>query len=154
MKKKNIKKNEKEYIVYCIHNNYKYTYIGITNNFTRRIRQHNGEITGGAKYTRRYRPWKVLFTIHGLTCKKEVLQLEWAIKHRRRKGYSGVKGRIRTLEYLLSLPVSWTKKAPPICTMNITICLHDLTKKQYLEYAGIKDLKFKFGKGRNISYKY
>jgi len=27
------------------------TYIGITNNMLRRIRQHNGEITGGAKYT-------------------------------------------------------------------------------------------------------
>lgn len=148
MKKK--KSNSKEYIVYCIHNNLKYTYIGITNNFQRRIRQHNGEIKGGAKYTRRYRPWKVIFTIHGLKSKREVLQLEWAIKHRRRKGYSGIKGRIRTLEYLFDLPESWTKKAPPICTMNLKIKLHGLTIKKYCQYAGIKELKFR--EGKNIQY--
>lgn len=43
---------DKNYIVYLLINNtHNKTYIGITNHQTRRIRQHNGEITGGARYT-------------------------------------------------------------------------------------------------------
>ena len=41
-----------DYIVYLlIHSNSNKTYIGITNNPERRIRMHNGEIKGGARYT-------------------------------------------------------------------------------------------------------
>jgi len=40
------------YIIYTLINTcHNKTYIGITNNKNRRIRQHNGEIKGGAKYT-------------------------------------------------------------------------------------------------------
>jgi putative endonuclease len=36
-------------------------YTGITTNPTKRIRQHNGEITGGAKYTRSRRPCRMVY---------------------------------------------------------------------------------------------
>jgi len=41
-----------EYLVYVLINtSHNKTYVGITNNPTRRLRQHNGELVGGARYT-------------------------------------------------------------------------------------------------------
>ena len=36
-------------------------YTGISNNLDKRIRQHNGEIVGGAFYTRNKRPVKLIY---------------------------------------------------------------------------------------------
>ncbi|XP_038903986.1 structure-specific endonuclease subunit slx1 isoform X3 [Benincasa hispida] len=41
------------------------TYVGVTLDFDRRLKQHNGEIKGGAKATRTGRPWLCACTIHG-----------------------------------------------------------------------------------------
>lgn len=35
-------------------------YIGCTTDLLRRLKQHNGEVRGGAKYTRRFRPWVII----------------------------------------------------------------------------------------------
>lgn len=59
------------------------TYCGITNNPARRIRQHNGEISGGAKYTRGRR-WSYAFRVVGFRDKREALSFEWHLKHRTR----------------------------------------------------------------------
>ena len=41
-----------DYIIYILYNTTSNkTYVGITNNPVRRLRQHNGELVGGAKYT-------------------------------------------------------------------------------------------------------
>ena len=40
-------------------------YVGYTINFSRRLRQHNGEIVGGAKKTRNGRPWYPICIIRG-----------------------------------------------------------------------------------------
>ena len=69
------------------------TYIGVTNDIARRLRQHNGEIVGGARYTRRFRPWKFL-ALFAMRSRREALQLEWRAKHTsRRVGERGPAGR-------------------------------------------------------------
>jgi predicted GIY-YIG superfamily endonuclease len=35
------------------------TYVGVAIDVTRRVRQHNGELRGGARTTTRGRPWRV-----------------------------------------------------------------------------------------------
>lgn len=55
------------------------TYTGATTDLRRRLRQHNGEIVGGARSTFRGRPWKVLH-LEGPLGKVEALQREFAIK--------------------------------------------------------------------------
>jgi putative endonuclease len=47
------------YILECSDNTY---YTGISNNLTKRLRQHNGEIVGGAFYTRNKRPVKLIYS--------------------------------------------------------------------------------------------
>lgn len=56
-------------------------YTGITTDITRRLRQHNGEIAGGAKFTRRKseRPWKVV-SVTEMNSKSEAGTLEAQIK--------------------------------------------------------------------------
>lgn len=57
------------------------TYCGVTNNPQRRLRQHNGEITGGAKYTRKFRPWSYAFLIEGFRNRSEAMSFEWQMKN-------------------------------------------------------------------------
>ena len=66
----------------------KYTYLGVTVNIIRRIRQHNGELVGGAKYTSSNKgkgEWILKTIVNDLT-KSEALSFERIIKNKRRKG--------------------------------------------------------------------
>ena len=47
------------YVLLCSDNSF---YCGITTNVKRRLKQHNGELKGGAKYTRGRRPCQVVYT--------------------------------------------------------------------------------------------
>ena len=46
------------YLLKCANNS---LYCGITNDLSRRLRQHNGEIKGGAKYTRANTPCELVY---------------------------------------------------------------------------------------------
>lgn len=60
-----------------------HTYAGYTNNLTRRLRQHNKEICGGAKSTSKNGPWEFAFQITSnseLWDRKRALSFEYYLK--------------------------------------------------------------------------
>lgn len=62
----------------------RHTYVGYTVNAARRLRQHNGELRGGARATSMRRPWRHLAIVRGFPTARAALQFEWALKHPRR----------------------------------------------------------------------
>ena len=96
------------------------TYNGSTNNPKRRLRQHNEEICGGARYTHgRGGGWEIYALFTGFVDHKNALSCEWRIKHtngrpgKRPNNHLGVIGRIIGLNEVLKLP-KWTSK----CTVD------------------------------------
>lgn len=84
------------------------TYFGYTKNPTKRLRQHNGEIVGGAKATTKFRPWQIVCLVTGFPNKRTALQFEWKNHHPPSKAF-GFPARIRNLGEIISLP-RWTQK--------------------------------------------
>lgn len=79
------------------------TYNGYTVDLTHRLRQHNGEIKGGAFATRNVGPWEFIAV---MTCMDwtsvRAMQVEWLIRYPTRKKprpteYAGAQGRINSL---------------------------------------------------------
>lgn len=88
-------------ICYCIQNeNKNKTYVGATNNFNRRIRQHNSIISGGAKSTKGNQ-WFPLIHVMGFDDRKSLLQFEWQWKHCLKCKLKGIYRRLEMLEYIL-----------------------------------------------------
>jgi predicted GIY-YIG superfamily endonuclease len=89
--------------VYVLKNQRKRTYVGYTMDLKKRLRQHNGEIKGGAKSTRGRGPWKFAIVISAVGwTKEEAMSFEWHVK-RFRKG-RGLKGVEASLAIATSLP--------------------------------------------------
>lgn len=94
------------YVVYLlINSNNNYTYIGITNNQERRIRQHNGDLVGGAKYTTNFKKdgeWIYYGTINNLT-KNIALSIEKKIQIKSRKitGKTPLERRLKAIDIIL-----------------------------------------------------
>jgi len=82
-----------------------HTYIGITNNLNRRLDQHNGVLSGGAKATRKHKDWCAVKTVK-LPDKSQALKFEYQAKHKKtRSGKtvrtpSGVLNKIKRMEEL------------------------------------------------------
>ena len=60
-------------------------YIGYTVDYYRRIRQHNGELVGGAKKTSKGRPWSPICVIGGFTDNHTALRFEYKMQHSGRR---------------------------------------------------------------------
>ncbi len=108
------------YLVYIIKSDNK-NYVGMTNNFFRRLRQHNGEIKGGAKYTTRYKtsPWYPILIIDGFDTMKEAMQCEWKLKRKH-----GIINRLHWVHELLTTHLQWTSKSPYIYEQSLTLYVH------------------------------
>ena len=59
------------------------TYVGISTDPLRRLREHNGEISGGARSTRGGRPWTLARTVGPVADRAEAQRLEHALKKKR-----------------------------------------------------------------------
>jgi structure-specific endonuclease subunit SLX1 len=87
---------------YCLQDEDGRTYIGYTVDVDRRLRQHNGEIKGGARATKRGSNWVRIFHVVGFPDQHEALRFEWAWKAASRKS-KAVKAIDRRIEALITL---------------------------------------------------
>lgn len=96
---------ETPFTVYCLRSTAsRRTYVGATVDLSRRLRQHNGELVGGAKYTAGHRPWEVALAVRGFSTFREALQFEWRWKKTRvrRAGLAPLPRREEALAALLA----------------------------------------------------
>lgn len=68
------------WIVYLLRCVDKSLYCGITNNLEKRLKQHNGKLKGGAKYTRSRNPCILVYQ-ESLETKSDALKREIVIKN-------------------------------------------------------------------------
>lgn len=123
----------KEWKVYLLHaiDGTKKTYVGATVDVDRRLRQHNGLLSGGARATSGSQ-WKRICHITGFPHERAALQFEWKWKHvsKQQKG-GALQRRISALcllfglekttqkatdyqEYVNSLNVVWESDMDPL----------------------------------------
>ncbi len=110
------------YLVYIIKCDNLY-YIGMTNDFFNRWQQHNGLLSGGAKYTKKKCDWYPICIIDGFKTKSEAMQCEWKLKTRRTKlsrQFKGIDGRIEYLNNII-IEKKWTSNSPLIKEQNLEI---------------------------------
>lgn len=111
----------------------KKTYNGYTVNPTRRLRQHNGELKGGAKATSSTNSWEYIAIVSGFPDEINALQCEWRIRHpnnkrKRPQKYCRPEGRIKGLNEVLKLE-KWTSNST---VNNLTL---DLKVKVLAQYS-------------------
>jgi structure-specific endonuclease subunit SLX1 len=102
---------------YCLVSEKGRTYVGATIDIDRRLRQHNGEIRGGAKATSKEPGgWKRLCHVAGFPDNHAALQFEWRWKKlSRKKCYARldpIERRRQALAELLSLDRPTSKAQP------------------------------------------
>ncbi len=108
------------------------TYIGMTNDFFRRWRQHIGDLKGGAKYTtRKGKDWYPILIIDGFETMKEAMQCEWKLKHN--KKFRGPSKRVEYAHLMIQKDV-WTSKSPKIKDQNLQVYIDKEYESIFKEY--------------------
>ena len=121
------------YYCYIIANQNGNTYNGYTTNLERRLRQHNGEIKGGARATHNRGPWKFIFVMTSCNWNSCSIAMkhEWTIKYPTRKRprphiYNGIYGRLDSLKLVFEY------------LMKIDCCMENIqcdVRKEHFEYV-------------------
>lgn len=150
------KEKKEEHFVYMLYSpSTKRTYTGYTNKIpTHRLRKHNGEIQGGAKATKRGRPWVLVFYLEGFPSQVEALRFEWRTHHpfsylskEKRKeivrGW-GYKGRIESICSILCMDKVCSKAE---CMETLTLSAYWVDKDRECPEIFIKTME-----GRNINF--
>ena len=100
------------------------SYCGSTNNLSRRLRQHNQEIQGGARYTKRRRGlWKPLIVVHGFANRSQALSFEWHVKHCTVYPGSPLRRRMHQVSCTLRNTSWWVRYQP--CPVQMDVHLYD-----------------------------
>ena len=111
---------ENKWVCYLIANG-GYTYVGVSPTPEKRLRQHNGEIKGGAKYTTSKGPgWKHVCIIEGFQDKIQAMQFEWAVKHEPPRNLGGVAARIEKIKRVMAKE-RWTSNAPLSSSVDLIV---------------------------------
>ena len=98
-----------------------YTYAGVSPDPIKRLRKHNGELSGGAKYTKSIGPgWTHVCLVKGFQTKIQSLQFEWAVKHVPPRNSGGLIARLKKLYTVLNKS-HWTSKSPAAITVPLEI---------------------------------
>lgn len=108
---------QKKFYVYWIISG-RCNYIGATVDPVKRLRQHCGCQTGGAKYTRG-KLWTYKCVISGFRTWKEALQCEWASKYYSRR-CRGIESRKVAIENVLKRE-RWTSNSPLSSEVPLTV---------------------------------
>lgn len=113
-------KKEEDWSFYIIQNR-GCTYAGVSPDPIRRLRKHNGEICGGAKYTQSKGPgWTHVCLVHGFQTKIQALQFEWAVKHVPPRDSGGLISRLKKL-FVVFNKSHWTSKSPDATGVPLTL---------------------------------
>lgn len=118
------------YLVYILQSG-NHSYIGMTNDFFKRWKQHNKILKGGAKYTSKYDNWSPICIIDGFQTKSEAMQCEWKLKHN--KKYKGPTKRILYSFFMIQKD-KWTSNSPTIKTQDLTVYIDDDYSYIYKNY--------------------
>nr|WRJ69540.1 GIY-YIG nuclease superfamily protein [Oceanusvirus sp.] len=111
--------------VYFLRNDRGRVYIGKTCDLHRRIRQHNGEISGGAKATRGRGPWRFVAVISGFETESQALMAEWRLKRSSRGRRSPCAALAAACGDTLAKGVGWTRASPPPCEQSLNVAVAD-----------------------------
>ncbi len=118
------------------------TYCGTTNNLTRRIRQHNGELVGGARATKTGRPWLVAAVISGFLNSSEALRYEYftKVKHSAQTNEAARAAGRNAIQRRAALLLAAERRMSPavICKLHYEVC--DTYLKECIEEVRVNSI--------------